>query len=113
VLLLGAGFGNSLMYLPSVVIISGYFERRRALATGIAVCGTGVGAMTFAPLVEWLLEVYGWRGTLLIEAGLLLNCCVCGVIFLPPPAMSLAPPSSAELPSTVRYSSRIQLGDFH
>lgn len=103
-LLLGrAGLGNSFMCLPSVVIISGYFERRRALATGIVLCGTGVGAMTFAPLVEWLLEVYGWRGTLLIEAGLLLHCCICGVIFLPPPAMSLAPSSSAELPSTVRH----------
>ena len=95
------------MYLPSVVIISGYFERRRALATGIAACGTGVGTMVYAPFVEWLMEEYGWRGTLLIEAGLLLNCCVCAVVYLPPPVVTSTPPSSSELPNTVMNYSRL------
>jgi len=95
--------GSSLIYLPSVVIVSAHFERRRALATGLAVCGTGVGTVVFAPFVESLLRVYGWRGTLLIEAGLLLNCCVCATVYIPPPP----PPSttlttSSSLHHTVR-----------
>lgn len=40
-ILLFAGVGFGLMYLPSIVIVNFYFLRRRALATGIAVCGSG------------------------------------------------------------------------
>jgi len=80
------------MYLPSIVIVGVHFERRRALATGLAVCGTGVGTMLLAPFVERLLRVYGWRGTLLIEAGLLLNCCVCAGVYRPPSTRPAAPP---------------------
>jgi len=104
VLLFDAGLGISLIYLPSIVIISVYFERRRALATGMAVCGTGVGTIVFAPLVEFLSELYGWRGTLLIEAALLLNCCVCAGFYQTPSAMSSIPRSSgAELLDAVRH----------
>ena len=38
-LLTGLGFG--LIYLPAIVSVSMYFEKRRAFATGIAVCGSG------------------------------------------------------------------------
>ena len=37
------GFGLGLIYLPAVVAVGYYFEKRRALATGISVCGSGVG----------------------------------------------------------------------
>ena len=37
--LIGLGFG--LIYLPAIVSVSMYFEKRRAFATGIAVCGSG------------------------------------------------------------------------
>lgn len=36
---LGLGFG--MIYLPSIVSVGYYFERRRALATGVALCGSG------------------------------------------------------------------------
>ena len=51
------GFGFGMVYLPSVVIVGYYFEKKRALATGIAVCGSGVGCFAFAPLANFLLEV--------------------------------------------------------
>ena len=47
------GFGLGLVYLPAVVAVNYYFERRRALAAGIAVCGSGVGTFLFAPLATW------------------------------------------------------------
>lgn len=50
-----------------------YFEKWRALATGISLCGSGVGTFIFAPLTEVLLEHHGWRMTLLIQAGRLFN----------------------------------------
>jgi MCP family monocarboxylic acid transporter-like MFS transporter 14 len=60
----GIGFG--LVYVPAVVAVGYYFDKRRALATGIAVCGSGVGTFVIAPLTTWLLEQYGWRGTILM-----------------------------------------------
>ena len=35
------GLGLGLIYLPAIVSVGFYFERRRALATGISVCGSG------------------------------------------------------------------------
>lgn len=62
----GGFFG--LIYLPSIVSVGYYFTSKRALATGIAVCGSGMGAFSFAPLVSRLLESYHWKATLRILA---------------------------------------------
>lgn len=53
--------------------------------TGIAAAGSGIGTFVFAPLTEWLLEHYLWRGTLIITAGLLFNIVVCGALYRPLP----------------------------
>lgn len=75
-----AGFGLSLCYVASVVIVAYYFDKRRSFATGLAVCGSGIGTFIFAPLIQLLLDEYGWRGTTLILAGLFLNLIVCGAL---------------------------------
>lgn len=64
-----AGTGFSLIYLPAIISVNQYFSQKRATATGIAVCGSGLGAFVFAPLVQYLLQYYAWRGALLILAG--------------------------------------------
>lgn len=76
-----AGFGLSLCYVAAVVIVAYYFDKKRSLATGISVCGSGIGTFIFAPLTYVLLDEYGWRGTTLILAGLFLNMAVCGLLF--------------------------------
>lgn len=76
-----AGFGLSLCYVAAVVIVAYYFEKKRSLATGISVCGSGIGTFIFAPLTYVLLDEYGWRGTTLILAGFFLNMAVCGMLF--------------------------------
>ena len=75
------GFG--LMYLPAIVMVGFYFERKRALATGIAVCGSGIGAFVFAPLSERLLFLYGWKGATWIIAAIVLHGIIMGVLFRP------------------------------
>jgi len=77
------GFGAGCIYLPSVVICGYYFEKKRALATGIGVCGSGVGCFVFAPFANYLLKAYGWKGTNLIFAGLFLNCAIFGALMRP------------------------------
>lgn len=70
-LLGGAGLG--LLYLPSIVVVGHYFKKRRALATGIAVCGSGIGGFVFAPLSEFLIEMYSWKGAMWIISAIVLN----------------------------------------
>ena len=88
---LGVGFG--MMYLPSIVIVSFYFGQRRALATGIAVCGSGMGVLVFSPVARFLLDTYGWRGGNLILAGFVLNGIACGMVFRPLPDITPSSPS--------------------
>lgn len=77
----GIGFG--LIYLPAIVSVSYYFSTKRAFATGIAVCGSGMGAFVFAPICQALLSIYDWKGSLLILSGLTLNCMVFGALMRP------------------------------
>ncbi|RZF40010.1 hypothetical protein LSTR_LSTR002413 [Laodelphax striatellus] len=77
----GIGFG--FIYLPAIVCVGYYFETKRSLATGIAVCGSGVGTFLFAPFATLLLETYDWKGTNLILGGLILNCAVFGALMRP------------------------------
>lgn len=80
-----AGFGFGLIYLPAIVSVGYYFEKRRSLAIGIAVCGTGVGTFLLSPANAWLAEEFGWKGAFLIKAGFILNGCVCGAVMRPLP----------------------------
>lgn len=77
------GFGFGLIYLPAVVCVGYYFESKRSLATGIAVCGSGVGTFAFAPLAKFLLNQYGWKGANLILAGVIFNCAIFGALMRP------------------------------
>ncbi|XP_014232686.1 uncharacterized protein LOC106656306 [Trichogramma pretiosum] len=75
-----AGFGLSLCFVAAVVIVAYYFDKRRSFATGLSVCGSGIGTFIFPPLIQKLLTEYGWRGATLILAGLFLNLAVCGCL---------------------------------
>ena len=72
-----------LLYLPAIVTVGHYFKKKRALATGIAVCGSGIGAFVFAPLSEILIEIYSWQGAMWILAGIALNGVPIGALLRP------------------------------
>lgn len=75
-----SGFGLSLCFVAAVVIVAYYFDKKRSFATGLSVCGSGIGTFIFAPLTQYLLAEYGWRGTTLILAGFFFNLAVCGCL---------------------------------
>jgi MFS family permease len=75
-----SGFGLSLCYVAAVVIVAYYFDKKRSFATGISVCGSGVGTFFFPPIIQYLITHYGWRGCTVLLAGVLLNMCVCGAL---------------------------------
>lgn len=78
------GLGLGIGYVTAVCSVVGWFDKRRTFATGIGASGTGIGTFLYAPLTQYLLESYGWRGTCLILAGTLFNICVCGCLMLDP-----------------------------
>lgn len=80
---IGTGLGFGLIYLPAIVSVTMYFEKKRSLATGIAVCGSGFGTFIFAPIISKLIEEFGWRGSLLILAAIVLKCVLFGALFRP------------------------------
>ncbi|KAL8616127.1 hypothetical protein ACOMHN_066614 [Nucella lapillus] len=77
------GFGLGMIYLPAIVSVGYYFEKKRALATGIAVCGSGIGTFIFAPLSEYLLQELDWKNALMVLSGITLNGAVCGMLMRP------------------------------
>ncbi|XP_046400963.1 monocarboxylate transporter 12-like [Ischnura elegans] len=79
-----SGLGLALCYVTAVVCVAYWFDRKRSLANGLGVCGTGVGTFVFAPLTQALIETYGWRGTTLILGGAFLQMCVCGAVMREP-----------------------------
>ena len=46
-------------------------------------CGSGIGTFIFAPLTEYLLSVYDWKGAMTVIAGLVLQGAVAGALFKP------------------------------
>lgn len=60
-----------------------YFRRRKALAYGIAMSGSGIGTFVLAPVVQLLIELYSWRGALLVLSAFVANLCVCGALLRP------------------------------
>jgi len=80
-----AGTGLGLMYVPAVVAVGHYFDKRRALATGIAVCGSGAGTFVLAPLASFLLIKLDIFGAIRVFSGLCLACILCGLTMKPLP----------------------------
>jgi len=80
------GVGNGLMYVTCMVAVQHYFSKRRALATGIAVAGSGLGTLVFSYVTQVLIQETGWRKTLIIEGVMMLVCVFFGALMRPLPA---------------------------
>ncbi|KAK3601310.1 hypothetical protein CHS0354_011907 [Potamilus streckersoni] len=78
-----SGVAYAFIHLPTVVILSQYFKKRRGLANSISVSGTSMGGLVFAPVVTAMFEYYGYSGTFLIVSGIVLNCWVAAALFRP------------------------------
>ena len=66
---IGLGVGIGLTYVPSVGAVQPWFEKRRVLASGVAVSGIGAGNLLAPPLAAWWIEAFGWRGAYLALAA--------------------------------------------
>ena len=65
-----SGIGIGLIMLPVSVACNYYFDKKRALATGISKTGVSIGSFVLPPLADYLLETYGWKEVIYCFAGL-------------------------------------------
>jgi len=56
----GVGISVGFLALPAVSVISHHFERKRALAMGIAISGSSCGGIVFPVLINKTIEKYGF-----------------------------------------------------
>jgi MFS transporter, OFA family, oxalate/formate antiporter len=66
---LGIGLGVGCAYVPALGAVQRWFSQRRALASGIAVAGIGVGTLALPALAAFFIAKLGWR-----DAYLVLGC---------------------------------------
>ncbi|KAE8604768.1 hypothetical protein XENTR_v10014821 [Xenopus tropicalis] len=78
-----AGIGSGMVYLPAVVTVGHYFQKRRALAQGLSTTGTGFGTFLITVLLKYLCRELGWRNAMIIQGAVTLNLCVCGALMRP------------------------------
>lgn len=97
---LGVGLGTACGYVPMVAAVGGWFERRRALAIGIAVSGIGVGTLAVPPVAALLVGSIGWRRTyVVLGVAALMMLSACALAAKRPPA---SPKKSRRLRRVVR-----------
>jgi MFS family permease len=58
------GVGNGLLFCPSLALISTYFLKKRALALGVAACGSVTGGLIFPIMARELLPKIGFPWTI-------------------------------------------------
>ncbi|MED5580431.1 MAG: MFS transporter [Nitrospinota bacterium] len=64
-LLVGLGIAMSGFPIYSALIPK-WFDKKRGMATGIALSGSGIGMLFLIPLIEYSISSFGWRLTYLI-----------------------------------------------
>ena len=100
------GFGTALAYLPTLVMVGQYFEKRRSLATGIATCGSNTGALSLAIVQEVMLKNHGWRNVFRFNGCFALLVIICGVIFRP---FIPEQPATKPMVATMDFRKKIRL----
>lgn len=77
----GIGFGLS--HMPAVVMLSIYFDTKIGTATGLAMSGTGLGTIFMSIVTQYLVNEYGWRGTMLVLSAINANLCLAAAVMRP------------------------------
>lgn len=92
--------------LPSVVLVTNWFVRRRGAALGILLTGTSIGGVVIPPLATPLIDRFGWRTAMMMLSLLIWLILAPAIAFLVrsrPSDMNLMP-DAGEHPTTASES---------
>ncbi|XP_069103805.1 monocarboxylate transporter 12-like [Argopecten irradians] len=78
------GIGLGLCLSPSLTFQGFHFRKRRALASGLSVSGSGAGSFALPPIIRYLINYYGLGGCLLLLGAFMLHTCIFCSLYRPP-----------------------------
>jgi MFS family permease len=88
-------------WVPSVVLIRGWFPARVGTAIGVASAGIGVGIFALVPFAQLLIDGWGWRWALRVLAVLMAAWIVPATLLLVREARAAAP-AAPSVPAALR-----------
>lgn len=78
-----SGFGLGLTYNAAQVVVAENFKKGYSRANSVVSSGVGVGLIVLPPIFQGCIDYYGWRGTMLILAGIQAQLVVCALLLRP------------------------------
>ncbi|XP_072024645.1 monocarboxylate transporter 13-like isoform X1 [Amphiura filiformis] len=85
------GIGSALIFAPTLLMLGEYFDKRYVFANSVAFLGVGFAQMLMPRFAQFLKDMYGWRGALLILSAVFSHAFVCAAL-LRPNKSKLSPP---------------------
>ncbi|KAL3847658.1 hypothetical protein ACJMK2_018559 [Sinanodonta woodiana] len=77
------GFGNACIFGNGLIMLGNYFSKYRSIANGIGLSGASVGQFAVPPLLQFFLDTYGLKGTLLLLGAIYFHVVACGAVYRP------------------------------
>ncbi|XP_070575108.1 monocarboxylate transporter 12-like [Ptychodera flava] len=81
---LAVGFGYALITPACIGIIAYFIRKRFAVANVLAGCGAGLAVFIFPPLLQILIDNYGWRGSVIVFSALNAQMGISAALFRAP-----------------------------
>lgn len=66
------GVGFSFVFVLLIVVFGQYFDRKLVLVNGIVILGSGVGLFVVGLVINYLLEIVGWKNFMCILSVIVL-----------------------------------------
>ena len=85
------------MVISFIVIAQQHFPHNRAMASNIIWAGSSVGQIIAPMMIYFLIQLYGWRWCMRIQAALLLNAVVLAWLMFTPTNLPKPPNQSSAL----------------
>jgi len=79
-----SGIGSGISQIPTIIIVQRYFTKKRAIATAVSTIGLSFWSTITSPTVQFLIEIYGWRGAILLIGAINLQMPVPAALYRPP-----------------------------
>ena len=89
---------------PCMTILSRHFNKYNKVAVGISMCGVGVGSFIWPPVMKALEETYGWRGAILMMAGIYSHTIIFASLYRPVETTKLQNCENEDGDNSARYA---------
>lgn len=82
------GIGLGLNVPTAAVCLNSWFQEKKVMASGIIFTGAALGSFVYPVFLEWVFDIFGFRGGLLIFGGIMMHAIAAGMFIRMPPWLS-------------------------